>query len=329
MNDYDFLRGKPRNQTLLLVEGEKTEKAILNIISKSTPYNVIEMKNVHVFRSNIYNLFSLIESEYPGVWDDENVDINIPLLISRRENLDIALDKRDFTNIILAFDFDKQDSQYSAKKICIMQKRFSDMTGEGILYLSYPMIEAFYDMKEIPEEWYYKRIYSATYRRGKEYKRYVLNYSCLIRYFDFYDILVHKFDGRNHEVEYILNNNFCSFDELQIMENEEGSTSEKFIYELNALLRNFDMDFSKKTFYEQVWSKIYIVSLQNITKAWWIQTGTLVNDKESVHDIYNNIDLLKILEKQINVSADVEKGIIYVLCTPIMLLGEYKFFWNM
>lgn len=42
----------------------------------------------------------------------------------------------------------------------------------------------------------------------------------------------------------------------------------------------------------------------------------------------NELDLVKILEEQNESSGNEENGYIWVLCTCIMFLGEYKFFWN-
>ena len=42
----------------------------------------------------------------------------------------------------------------------------------------------------------------------------------------------------------------------------------------------------------------------------------------------NELDLVKILEEQNESSRNEENGYIWVLCTCIMFLGEYKFFWN-
>ena len=42
----------------------------------------------------------------------------------------------------------------------------------------------------------------------------------------------------------------------------------------------------------------------------------------------NELDLVKILEEQNESSRNEENGYIWVLCTCIMFLSEYKFFWN-
>jgi hypothetical protein len=43
--------------------------------------------------------YDLIELEYGDDWFEQNVDIDIPLLISRREGISPVLDQRKFTNI--------------------------------------------------------------------------------------------------------------------------------------------------------------------------------------------------------------------------------------
>ena len=52
-----------------------------------------------MYGAKIYDLYHLIELEYGDDLFEQNVDIDIPLLISRREGISPVLDQRKFTNI--------------------------------------------------------------------------------------------------------------------------------------------------------------------------------------------------------------------------------------
>lgn len=72
---------------------------------------------------------------------------------------------------------------------------------------------------------------------------------------------------------------------------------------------------------------LYITKL-NIAKAWNIQMGAKNNDEVSLKAKYLEIDMQRILLTQNEASRDDKNGFIWVLCTCLMFLGEYKFFWK-
>ena len=58
---------------------------------------------------------------------------------------------------MLIFDLDPQDGGFSPDKILEMQNYFVESSDMGKLYLNYPMVEAFYHLKDIPDDEYYDR----------------------------------------------------------------------------------------------------------------------------------------------------------------------------
>ena len=103
-NDYGSFADIPRNQTLVVVEGDFEKKTVLNLLCNCFPQLNIQEENIHVYGAKIYDLYHLIELEYGEDWFEQDVDIDIPLLISRREGISPVLDQRKFTNIYLIFD---------------------------------------------------------------------------------------------------------------------------------------------------------------------------------------------------------------------------------
>ncbi len=69
---------------------------------------------------------------------------------------------------------------------------------------------------------------------------------------------------------------------------------------------------------------IYIVYI-NICKCNYIQNN--VNEFVNYGEYYNNLDLLKVLEEQNKVSNG-DNGFIWILNTSVLLVANYKFFWN-
>jgi hypothetical protein len=59
-----------------------------------------------------------------------------------------------YAEILLIFDFEPQDPLFDEIKIREMVGLFSDSTQMGKLYINYPMVEAFYHMKSIPDPEY-------------------------------------------------------------------------------------------------------------------------------------------------------------------------------
>ena len=65
-----------------------------------------------------------------------------------------------YSDILLIFDLDPQDPQFSSTKITEMMNYFVESSDMGKLYLNYPMVESFYHMKSIPDDDYWS--YTAT-----------------------------------------------------------------------------------------------------------------------------------------------------------------------
>lgn len=89
---------------------------------------------------------------------------NMDLLQLLKENEKDAEKKKlldeYYSDILLIFDLDPQEPQFSENKIERMLNYFVESSDMGKLYLNYPMVEAFYHMKSIPDDEYLS--YTAT-----------------------------------------------------------------------------------------------------------------------------------------------------------------------
>ena len=74
------------------------------------------MDNVWIYGTNIYLLYEDIVKEYGADWADEEMDIDLPFVISKKQTPDDLRYKDDFTNIILVFDYERHDTNFFGKK---------------------------------------------------------------------------------------------------------------------------------------------------------------------------------------------------------------------
>ena len=156
MNNYTVATRR-RSRSLLIVEGKHEKNELFWLIFKCFPELNINMEDVWIYGTNIYKLYEDIVKEYGNNWAKDESDIDLPLVISKKENPDTVCYRNDFTNIILVFDYERHDPTFSEEKIIEMQHFFEDSTDMGKLYLNYPMIESYLHLKSIPDEEYIHR----------------------------------------------------------------------------------------------------------------------------------------------------------------------------
>lgn len=127
---------KNKEKTLFIFEGAKTEDKLVEKLEHNFLGDRHAIKCV--FDAEIYQLYRAIKDE-SGL-----IDI-VSLLKERRvENDEILKDySRDsFAYVYLFFDYDAHSTLADDEKIKEMLSFFNDETNEGMLYISYPMVEA-------------------------------------------------------------------------------------------------------------------------------------------------------------------------------------------
>ena len=342
MNNYDFLKNEQKNQTLVLVEGEHEKKILLSILLACFPEIPILSDNIHVYEADIYDLYHDIEVEYEEDWYENDLIIDIPLLISRRHNIEPQLIKNNFTNIILIFDYEHHDIWFKNEKIERMQNHFNSMSDDGILFINYPMIEAYKHVLSIPDEDYIKRYVSVKCQPGREYKRLVEDTSAISKYFNAYDNLLKYLSEKIEDVEreeiIKLLHNIFSIREKETLRESISSLLTAYKIEdrvrinmeysiTNALINLGYLD-EKINYLEKLRQiVIYIVTI-NIEKAAKVQKG-VKEVTNGLQEKYLDIDWTRILNEQNVSSGNSETGIIWVLCTCVTFLADYKFFWRL
>lgn len=153
-----------KSKILVLVEGEKTDYRLMGHLLEV--YGISDSHEIVSYNTNIYVLYN--EMFRDG--DPSSMDI---LQILKEHERDIEKKKlfdERYSDILLIFDLDPQDPAFSADKIIKMAAYFVESSDMGKLYLNYPMVEAFYHMKSIPDEDYYEYTASLEELRNRKYK---------------------------------------------------------------------------------------------------------------------------------------------------------------
>lgn len=151
-----------KEKTLFIFEGAKTEDKLVEKLE----HNFLGERHAIkcVFDAEIYQLYRTIKEE-------NGFSIDIVSLLKERtaENAEILKDyNRDsFAYIYLFFDYDAHSTLADDNKIKEMLSFFNDETEEGMLYISYPMVEAIRHFKDLES---FKSLTVKCKRRNCPYK---------------------------------------------------------------------------------------------------------------------------------------------------------------
>lgn len=153
---------KNKEKTLFIFEGAKTEDKLVEKLERNFLGDRHAIKCV--FDAEIYQLYCAIKEE-------KGFSIDIVSLLKERtaENAEILKDyNRDsFAYIYLFFDYDAHSTLADDDKITEMLSFFNDETEEGMLYISYPMVEAIRHFKDLES---FKSLIVKCKRRNCPYK---------------------------------------------------------------------------------------------------------------------------------------------------------------
>lgn len=151
-----------KSKILVIVEGEKTDYRLMNRLLQL--YGISDSHEIISYNTNIYTLYN--EMFRDG--DPDSIDLLQNLKEHETDPEKKNLFDERYSDILLIFDLDPQDPLFSAEKILEMLAYFVESSDMGKLYLNYPMVEAFYHMKNIPDEEY--NTYTATMEELKKHK---------------------------------------------------------------------------------------------------------------------------------------------------------------
>lgn len=327
-----------RRQNLLVVEGKHERNKLFWLIFKCFPEINIDMDDIWIYGTNIYMLYDDIEKEYGSGWAEEGDDIDLPFVISKKKHPNLLHYKEDFTNIILVFDYERHDSNFSKRKIMEMQRCFVDATDMGKLYINYPMIESYQHLKGLPDYDYEERKIPVSLQPGKRYKSLVNNETAIGKIVEF----PHRIDDllkKNYEIidrdirkEYcnaILNITDDKEIDNKLQETFQGIISEDLQktlkYQLKDWLTKLGYVHVGQTYWKYMRGIFKEIIYHNICKANRIQNNQYHIAEDKYKECFEDLDLTEILRIQNDASQDINLGYIWVLNTCIFFVAEYNF----
>lgn len=153
------------SRILVIVEGEKTDFRLMQHLLHI--YGIDNNHKVVSYNTNIYVLYQEMFA------DGDPYSIDILQLLKERESNPIKKEilNARYSDIILIFDLDPQDPQFSGDKVLEMMEFFTESSDMGKIYINYPMVEAFYHMRSIPDEAYNEYIVSLSELVQRNYKQ--------------------------------------------------------------------------------------------------------------------------------------------------------------
>lgn len=146
---------------LFVFEGERREPNIFKTIN-SLYFQHKEQSIVCSFGNNIYRLYK----EMKALDGDGDIVALMKEILKNKPGNPLTENKKasDFSEVYLFFDYDLHDD---ATNMAIEEKNnvlremlefFDDETGNGKLYINYPMVESIRYTKEIPDPDYWQYV---------------------------------------------------------------------------------------------------------------------------------------------------------------------------
>lgn len=337
MNNYQG-EVRRRRQNLLIVEGHHEKNKLFWLIFKCFPEININMDEIWIYGTNIYQLYNDIVKEYGEEWAKKNDDIDLPFVISKKKFPDALRYKEDFTNIILVFDYERHDTNFSGEKILEMQNCFIDAADMGKLYINYPMIESYQHLCQLPDGDFAERKIPVSLQPGKEYKSLVEQETIVGSIIDFPhkidDLLEKRFGVSDTEKRKKCCNEILKISSTDNIENMidsvlQGEVEDNKLptikYQLADWVRKQKYAHINQTYWKYMRGVIQQVIFHNICKANRILYGQYQIPEDKYKEYFERLDLTEILKIQNLVSQDYVKGFIWVLNTCIYFIAEYNF----
>lgn len=336
MNDLPVVEPRIRNRTLFIVEGHHEKHELFGLMLQCFPEIPIRMECLWIYGTNIYMLYEDIVKEYGEDWTD--LDVDPPFVISKKKNFQRLRYKADFVNIVLVFDYERHDANFSEDKIVEMQNYFTDAADTGKLYLNYPMIESYRHLKGLPDEGYADRKVAVTLQPGIQYKRLVKQETVVAECFYFLfkaDALLEKRFLACHTekrrkcckkiLELSVADDMKAELEKILQGTLEGDVLQTAKYQFAAMLSKLGYIYQGKSFWDYMRMVFQQIIFHNIGKANYILNGEYILEADDCKACLDSLNLTDILVRQNLCSRDPEHGCIWVLNTCVLFVGEYNF----
>lgn len=337
MNEYAH-EARKRHRTLLIVEGNHEKNKLFWLLFKCFPEIDVDMEDVWIYGTNIYMLYADILKEYGTERLNKEDDIDLPFVISKKQHRDSLCYKEDFTNILLVFDYERHDVNFSESKILEMQKCFCDAADMGKLYLNYPMIESYQHLKAFPDAEYEERKVPVSLQPGKKYKALVGTETVIGKKVKFPQkigrLLERQLGISDEQTRWEYCNAILSISSEHDVDSRlqellrnivEDSRQETIKNKLKDWIIKSGYLHTGQTYWQHMRGIFKTVIYHNICKASKIQNGRYQVGEDSYKACFEQLELTEILKVQNQCSRDADSGYIWVLNTCVFLAADYNF----
>ena len=335
MSNYNFLEPRKKHKSLFVVEGYHEKNTLIKLLLNSFPEIDIEEDDIIIYGTNIYILYDDIVKEYLEDWD--SVDVDLTYIVSKKRGYDVLLNKSDFNNIVLIFDYERHDPKFSEDKICRLQKYFNNSTDVGKLFINYPMIESYQHFNEWPNESFRNVNIPVMLQPGDKYKKMIKNTkvaklvnlpikinAILKERFNVKDELlcsrcvkdilsIYNYENLEQKLQEILKD---------VLDDKKMQTAK---YQIFDIIKKSEFCINNQSYFEYTRRMFVEIIKHNIFKANNIINGEYYIDEIEFRNFYEMLDLSDILNVQNNFSKDIKEGIIWILNTSIFFVPDYNF----
>jgi len=192
-----------KRDLLFITEGEIDEPRFIEKFLKKTISSV--EYSIYPYTTTIHTLAKLIFNKKGEI--DEELDIKKVLKEQEYDLIKRTILEKDYTDIILVFDFEPHCDSPEFEKVGKMLEYFNDSADMGKLYINYPMMQSYKHIKMLPDNEFKNRIVETI--DASNYKEIVEKESHFKKLKDYnfpvcMQIIGHHLMKANH----ILNNKF-------------------------------------------------------------------------------------------------------------------------
>lgn len=163
-----------KKNILLICEG-KDDKLFLQKIIEYYPIDV--NYEIYVYETNLHIFANFLFKRYLNDSKFTIDDLDILQVLKEYRNESVLFEK--YTDILLVFDFDPQDSRFDIHKVRKLINLFSDSTNHGQLYINYPMVESAIDFTTLPDFDFNNKVIDKELLYRKGYKNLIKNTSVI------------------------------------------------------------------------------------------------------------------------------------------------------
>ena len=123
----------------------------------------VNKQDILVYGTNLWTLYHAMEKEFDCTWYEGEIDFieflkSSPAVIEQIDGFQdnqesiMQFNRNSFRDVFLVFDYERQDPHFDASRIRNMLGFWSESTENGLLYINYPMIEAYKHLrKSLPD----------------------------------------------------------------------------------------------------------------------------------------------------------------------------------